>query len=141
MRCTVALIPVLVAASLLYGAANGMREISLADLRDKIEGGWAGQMIGVSFGAPTEFRYRQQIIEGDLPKWTPDRLSNALVQDDLYVDMTFAKVLDDTLGVKINSAIDAIDMLWKLGGEFFNSTKALRRSGCPARSRENCENG
>src|SRR5260370_29189964 len=32
-------------------------------------------MIGVSFGAPTEFRYRQKIIEGDPPKWTPDRVS------------------------------------------------------------------
>jgi hypothetical protein len=88
-------IPVIIAASLLYAASNGTREISLADLRDKIEGGWAGQMIGVSFGAPTEFKYRQKMIEGDLPKWTPDRVSNALEQDDLYVDMTFAKVLDD----------------------------------------------
>ena len=35
-------------------------------------------MIGVSFGAPTEFRYRQKIIEGDPPKWTPDRVSNAV---------------------------------------------------------------
>ena len=74
---------------------NGTREISLAALHDKIEGGWAGQMIGVSFGAPTEFRFRQQINEGPLPKWTPDRVSNAIEQDDLYVDMTFAKVLDD----------------------------------------------
>src|SRR5438270_11819274 len=76
-------------------ATGGTREISMADLRDRIEGGWAGQMIGVSYGAPTEFRYREKIIEGDLPKWTPDRVSNALDQDDLYVDMTFAKVLDD----------------------------------------------
>ncbi len=71
------------------------RRIPLAALRDKIEGGWAGQMIGVSFGAPTEFRYKEQMIEGDLPAWTPDRVSNSLNQDDLYVDMTFAKVLDD----------------------------------------------
>jgi len=75
--------------------SGGIREISRAVLRDKIEGGWAGQMIGVSFGAPTEFRYREQIIEGELPKWTPDRVANAIEQDDLYVDMTFAKVLDD----------------------------------------------
>lgn len=75
--------------------SSGIREISRSVLRDKIEGGWAGQMIGVSFGAPTEFRYREQIIEGELPKWTPDRVSNAIEQDDLYVDMTFAKVLDD----------------------------------------------
>jgi len=71
------------------------REISLAGLHDKIAGGWAGQMIGVSFGAPTEFRTLGKINEGALPRWTPDRVSNAIEQDDLYVDMTFAKVLDD----------------------------------------------
>jgi hypothetical protein len=78
-------------------AANNVptRRISLDELRDKIAGGWAGQMIGVSFGAPTEFRYREQMIEGSLPEWKPERVSNAIVQDDLYVDMTFAQVLDE----------------------------------------------
>jgi hypothetical protein len=71
------------------------RELSLEALRDKIAGGWAGQMIGVSFGAPTEFRYRGKINEGELPKWTPERVRNALNQDDLYVDMTLARVLDE----------------------------------------------
>jgi len=76
-------------------ASRGMREISRASLQDKIRGGWAGQMIGVSFGAPTEFKSNGKIIEGALPKWTPERIANSLDQDDLYVDMTFAKVLDD----------------------------------------------
>jgi len=72
------------------------REISLDALRDKIEGGWAGQMIGVSYGAPTEFRYRAEIIPEDkLPVWNEDRILNSLNQDDLYVDMTFAKVIDE----------------------------------------------
>jgi hypothetical protein len=76
--------------------AGTTRQISMADLRDKVAGGWAGQMIGVSFGAPTEFRFRNATIpEEKLPAWTPDRVSNSLGQDDLYVDMTFAKVLDD----------------------------------------------
>ena len=43
------------------------RQISLPDLRDKIAGGWAGQMIGVSYGAPTEFRHRETIIPEDKP--------------------------------------------------------------------------
>ena len=77
-------------------AAPPFKEITLAELRDKIEGGWAGQMIGVSYGAPTEFRYLEKTIpEKDLPEWAPDKVRNALDQDDLYVDMTFAKVLDD----------------------------------------------
>jgi hypothetical protein len=31
------------------------RRLARDQLLDKIKGGWAGQMIGVSFGAPTEF--------------------------------------------------------------------------------------
>lgn len=72
------------------------REISLADLQDKIKGGWAGQMIGVSYGAPTEFRYRGEIIPEDkLPEWKPEMIRNSLDQDDIYVDMTFAQVVQD----------------------------------------------
>ncbi len=76
--------------------AQPQASIPLKTLRDKIAGGWAGQMIGVSYGAPTEFRYNEKIIPVEnLPKWTPDKVSNSINQDDLYVDMTFAQVLDD----------------------------------------------
>ena len=87
------IVPLILAPAL--AQQPGVRKIPLTALRDKIEGGWAGQMIGVSFGWPTEFKAQGKILEGELPKWTPDRVSNALQQDDLYVDMTFAKVLDD----------------------------------------------
>ena len=70
-----------------------MRRITRAALEDKIRGGWAGQMIGVSFGAPTEFQSNGKTIEGQLP-WSAERVDNALHQDDLYVDMTFAEVMD-----------------------------------------------
>ncbi len=79
----------------LCAPAQQVRQMSLSDLHDKIEGGWAGQMIGVSYGAPTEFRSNGKINEAELPPWKPDRVSNSLNQDDLYVDMTFAKVIDD----------------------------------------------
>ena len=75
-------------------AQDKTRRLSQSILKDKIKGGWAGQMIGVSFGAPTEFRFNGKIIEGEL-KWTPERISNSIDQDDLYVEMTFTKVLDD----------------------------------------------
>ena len=68
----------------------------LSVLEDKVRGGWAGQMIGVSFGEPTEFRYLDRIIpEEELPAWQPERIASTLNQDDLYVDMTFAAVLDE----------------------------------------------
>lgn len=78
------------------GDEQQMNEITLIALRDKIRGGWAGQMVGVSYGFPTEFAYRQGIIpENELPDWQPEMISEALNQDDLYVDITFAQVLDD----------------------------------------------
>lgn len=80
--------------TMLVIAQNKTRRLSQAALKDKIKGGWAGQMIGVSFGAPTEFKSNGKIIEGEL-KWTPGRISNAINQDDLYVEMTFTKVLDE----------------------------------------------
>lgn len=73
--------------------AAAPRRMSRAVLEDKIRGGWAGQMIGVSYGAPTEFRSNGKINEAEI-KWAPDMVSNALQQDDLYVEMTFAEVMD-----------------------------------------------
>jgi hypothetical protein len=78
--------------------ASEKRTISRAELLDRIRGGWAGQMIGVSYGAPTEFRFMGKINEGEIA-WAPQRVDNSLEQDDLYVEMTFAKVMDD-LGLK-----------------------------------------
>jgi hypothetical protein len=78
------LIPLLLLCALLFVSAlitaqNKTRRLSQAVLKDKIKGGWAGQMIGVSFGAPTEFKSNGKIIEGEL-KWTPERISNAIDQ-------------------------------------------------------------
>jgi hypothetical protein len=70
----------MVAAVVIAATGTETKSISLDDLRDKIEGGWAGQMIGVSFGAPTEFRYREQIIEGALPEWKPEGVTNSLIR-------------------------------------------------------------
>lgn len=86
---------VLLTGTSLAADERALREISLDDLRDKIRGGWAGQMIGVSYGAPTEFQYVEGIVpESELPVWQPDMIREALNQDDLYVDITFASVLD-----------------------------------------------
>ncbi|MEJ7708303.1 MAG: ADP-ribosylglycohydrolase family protein [Pyrinomonadaceae bacterium] len=73
------------------------RRITKQALEDKIRGGWAGQMVGVAYGAPTEFKSNGRIIEtniGNYQNWTPERIKNAIVQDDLYVEMTFTDVMD-----------------------------------------------
>ena len=69
--------------------------IKRSELRNRVRGGWAGQMIGVSYGAPTEFRYQRQDQRQRATDVDSGPCLNALDQDDLYVDMTFAKVLDD----------------------------------------------
>lgn len=79
---------------------SGMRTISREVLRDKIRGAWAGQMIGVSRGAPVEFKSLGKIIGGEI-KGEP--LKNAITQDDLYVEMTFASVMD-TIGLNATTA-------------------------------------
>jgi hypothetical protein len=102
MSMTTAVLRVLALGSLallllpVHAAAgsDGHRRMSRAELLDRIRGGWAGQMIGVAYGAPTEFRSNGKIGDWDLT-WAPDRVSNAIDQDDLYVEMTFAKVMDD----------------------------------------------
>ena len=77
--------------------AKAQRSIELTVLEDKVRGGWAGQMIGVAYGYPTEFKYLGTIIpEEELPEWAPEMVKGTLDQDDLYVDMTFAAVLDET---------------------------------------------
>jgi hypothetical protein len=70
-----------------------VRLISRSVLEDEIRGGWAGKMIGVSYGAPTEFKSNGVIYEGAIT-WSPERVSNALQQDDLYVGMTMAETMD-----------------------------------------------
>ncbi|MEK7793367.1 MAG: ADP-ribosylglycohydrolase family protein, partial [Candidatus Hydrogenedentota bacterium] len=68
--------------------------ISEAELLDKIKGAWAGQMIGVTVGGPTEFVALGEMYTKPV-EWDPKRISDTLQQDDLYVEMTFCKVLDD----------------------------------------------
>jgi hypothetical protein len=69
------------------------RRIARAVLEDRIRGGWAGKMIGVAYGAPTEFKAMGAIYEAPL-KWSPEKVSNAIGQDDLYVGMTLAETMD-----------------------------------------------
>src|SRR6187397_1105229 len=105
------------------GQAPEPRHLSRAVLEDKIRGGWAGQMIGVSYGAPTEFRSNRRIINWQIG-WAPDNVSNAINQDDLYVEMTFAEVLD-TVGLDATSE--------QFGDMFKNSQYDLWHANASAR--------
>jgi len=69
------------------------RTISPGILKDKIAGGWAGKMIGVTYGAPTEFRAQEKIYEDSI-KWKPADIRGSMWQDDIYVQLTFLMSMD-----------------------------------------------
>ena len=109
--------------------------ISLDDLRDRIEGGWAAQMVGVAYGYPTEFVYNQRLVpEEDMPARTPDMVANALDQDDLYVEMKFAQVLDDK---GLDATTEDFGDLWK--NAQYRSVAC--QSGCAPRTEAGCPRG
>lgn len=61
---------------------------------DKMKAGWIGQMAGVGWGAPTEFKWKGQIVpEENVPEWKPEMI-NQFAQDDIYVEMTFLRTLE-----------------------------------------------
>jgi len=65
------------------------RRLPVSEYRDRLAAGWLGQMVGVGWGAPTEFRFKGQIIpEESVPEWKPEMV-NQYRQDDIYVEMTF----------------------------------------------------
>jgi len=69
------------------------RIISNDLLKDKIAGGWAGKMIGVTYGAPTEFKAQGKTFEDSI-KWIPTDVKGSIGQDDIYVQLTFLMTMD-----------------------------------------------
>jgi len=79
---------------------DGYFPLSKEALMDKIKGGWALQTIGVTFGGPTEFRYRKEIIPDSVEiQWSDTMMyhwmtRNPGLYDDIYMDLTFVDVLE-----------------------------------------------
>ncbi len=74
-------------------ATKEFRTISPDVLKDKIAGGWAGKMVGVTYGAPTEFRAQSRIYEDSI-RWKPADIKGSMWQDDIYVQLTFLMSMD-----------------------------------------------
>jgi hypothetical protein len=98
-------------------------KISKAELLDKIKGAWAAQVIGVTFGGPTEFRFRGTLI----PDYQPIAWNETLMKwwyenapglyDDIYMDLTFVEVfekegIDAPVESHANAYANAEYMLW-----------------------------
>jgi hypothetical protein len=93
---TMKTLSILTGMLLFFSACNpdtAYRTITPDVLKDKIAGGWAGKMIGVTYGAPTEFR-AQGTPYNDSIRWVPADIRGSLWQDDLYVQLTFLMTMD-----------------------------------------------
>ncbi|HNW59610.1 MAG TPA: ADP-ribosylglycohydrolase family protein [bacterium] len=92
---------ILILAVVSQGAPGKMVTLTKDELLNKIKGGWAGQTIGCTFGGPTEFRFRDTIIQDYHPipwekgsmKWWYENIPG--LYDDLYMDLTFVQVFED----------------------------------------------
>jgi hypothetical protein len=82
------------------GGPAGLRtELTRTELLDKIKGGWAGQVIGCTFGGPTEFRYPgAMILDYQTIPWDDSLVATRFerspgLYDDIYMDLTFVEVM------------------------------------------------
>jgi hypothetical protein len=119
--------------------ATDFRRITVTEYIDKMKAGWIGQMVGVGWGGPTEFKWKGTIIpQNQIPKWKPS-LVNQHYQDDIYVEMTFLHTLE-TRGFDVSIRQAGIDFansrynLWhanKAGRDNLRSGIAPPYSGHP----------
>jgi hypothetical protein len=74
--------------------------ISKDVLHDKIKGGWAGQVIGCTYGGPTEFQFNGTMIGDHVPiPWDEHQMlwwytNSPGLYDDVYMDLTFVEVFE-----------------------------------------------
>jgi hypothetical protein len=81
--------------------SSGIITIQKDILFDKIKGGWAGQVIGCTYGGPTEFRFCGTMIQDYTPiPWNENRMKwyfdhSPGLYDDVYMDLTFVEVFEN----------------------------------------------
>lgn len=90
---TLATLASLIACRPIVGAEPEAVVIPHSRFVDKLKGGWAGQMIGVSYGSIYEFKALGKTLDAPLREWKPEFVDNTIDQDDLYVEMTFLETL------------------------------------------------
>ncbi len=80
--------------------SKGSITMSRQVLQDKIKGGWAGQTIGVVYGAPVEFKYNGSLIdEHHIIPWDEHYVKywwdkKPGLFDDIYTDLNFVNAFE-----------------------------------------------
>jgi len=79
----------------MQAAGQEFRRLPVKEYRDKMKAGWIGQIFGVSWGAPTEGRYQKVMPAENMPPFREELINDAFGQDDLYVEMTFLRTMEE----------------------------------------------
>lgn len=121
-------------ATLEFKTERPARKIYLDEFRDRVAGAWLGQSVGVSYGAPTEFKASGRILtDKELPTWKDGDVNGTFGQDDLYVEMSFMKTLEEK-GIDVScreAGIDFANTRFRLWCANANGRNNLRK-GIPA---------
>jgi hypothetical protein len=83
----------IIIAAFCKSSTDEFKAITPEILKDKIAGGWAGKMTGVTYGAPTEFRAQSKMYTDSI-NWKPSDIKGSMWQDDIYVQLTFLMSMD-----------------------------------------------
>ncbi|MBU2554042.1 MAG: ADP-ribosylglycohydrolase family protein [Bacteroidetes bacterium] len=84
-------------------------------LKNKIKGGWAGQTIGVVYGAPVEFKYQGSLIpDSQIIPWNDTYIKywwdkKPGLFDDIYTDLNFVSAIEK---YGVNVSMDTIANHW-----------------------------
>ncbi len=121
------------------------QKISNDDFNDKMQGAWIGQMAGVGWGLPTEFKWTTIIPVDKVPEWK-NSMINQHGNDDLYVELTFMESMKQ-YGLDVSQIQAGIDFansgyyLWaanRQGRDNLRKGIAPPESGHPQNNR-NCD--
>ncbi|MDR2057879.1 MAG: ADP-ribosylglycohydrolase family protein [Dysgonamonadaceae bacterium] len=83
------------------GNSNKRIILSKEVLKDKIKGAWAAKTIGVTFGAPSEFKYNTTMIQDNQKLvWSDSAMAVEYRErpgtyDDVYMNFMFMKVIEE----------------------------------------------
>ena len=90
-----------------------------SQLINKIKGAWAGQVIGCTYGGPTEFRFSGTMIQDYTPiPWRDEYIkwyyeNSPGLYDDIYMDLTFVNVFER---YGLDAPVDSFAMAFATAG-------------------------
>jgi len=117
---------ILVMAGTAAAAPPTERRLAVREYVDRMKAGWVGQMAGVGWGQPTEFKVKGAIIPQDkMPPWNPGMI-NQHGNDDCYVEMTFLGTLEQH-GLDVSARQAGIDFA-KSGYPLWHANEAGRNN-------------